>query len=65
MTNRRGVPVGPYREVIPEDAIKVHKATKAPDYGFYLGGARKFFVEAKKPSVSIQGDTSPAFQLRR
>lgn len=25
-------------------------ATKACDYGFYVGGARKFYVEAKKPS---------------
>jgi hypothetical protein len=26
---------------------------------------RKFFVEAKKPSVDIKGAESPAFQLRR
>jgi predicted type IV restriction endonuclease len=65
VANKSGVPVGPQREVIPEDAIKVRGATKAPDYGFYLGGARKFFVEAKKPSVNLEGDTSPAFQLRR
>jgi hypothetical protein len=65
VTNQSGVPVGPHREVIPEDAIKVHRATKAPDYGFYLGGSRRFFVEAKKPSVDLHGDVSPAFQLRR
>ncbi len=39
--------------------------TKAPDYGFRVGGARKFFLEAKKPSVNIKGDVHPAFQLRR
>jgi len=54
-----------YKEVIHEDAIKVGVATKAPDYCFRLGGIRKFFVEAKKPSVNIKDDISPAFQLRR
>ena len=32
---------------------------------FRIGGTRKFFVEAKKPSVNIKDDVSPAFQLRR
>ena len=39
--------------------------TKAPDYSFRIGGTPKFFVEAKKPSVNLKGDISPAFQLRR
>ncbi len=39
--------------------------TKAPDYGFYAGGERRFFLEAKKPSVDIAGDLAPAVQLRR
>jgi len=54
-----------YKDVVHEDAIKVGGWTKAPDYAFRVGGARKFFVEAKKPSVDIKGDVSPAFQLRR
>ena len=54
-----------YKDVIHEDAIKIGGATKAPDYCFRIGGARKFFVEAKKPSVNIKDDISPAFQLRR
>ncbi len=54
-----------YKDVIHEDAIKVGGATKAPDYGFCIGGTRKFFLEAKKPSVNIEGDTHPAYQLRR
>ena len=54
-----------YKDVIHEDAIKVGGATKAPDYCFRIGGVRKFFVEAKKPSVDIRGEPSPAFQLRR
>ncbi len=54
-----------YKDVVHEDAIKVGGATKAPDYSFRVGGVRKFFVEAKKPSVNIKEDTSPAYQLRR
>jgi hypothetical protein len=55
----------PYRDVIFEDSLKVGGATKAPDYCFRIGGMRKFFVEAKKPSVNIAADSGPAFQLRR
>ncbi len=54
-----------YKEVVHEDAIKVGRATKAPDYSFRIGGFRKFFLEAKKPSVDIKHDTHPAYQLRR
>ena len=41
-----------YKDVIHEDAIKVGGATKAPDYCFRIGGVRKFFLEAKKPSTA-------------
>jgi type I restriction-modification system DNA methylase subunit len=54
-----------YKDVIHEDAIKIGGATKAPDYCFRIGGTRKFFLEAKKPSVDIKTDAHPAFQLRR
>src|SRR5881409_212564 len=54
-----------YKDVIHEDAIKIGGATKAPDYCFRIGSTRKFFLEAKKPSVDIKNDVSPAFQLRR
>ncbi|MBA2441384.1 MAG: Eco57I restriction-modification methylase domain-containing protein [Rubrobacter sp.] len=54
-----------YREVVSEDQIRVGGGTKAPDYGFYLAGSRRFFLEAKKPSVDIFGDVAPAVQLRR
>src|SRR6266496_608692 len=54
-----------YKDVIHEDAIKVGEGTKAPDYCFRIGGARKFFLEAKKPSVDIKTDADPAYQLRR
>lgn len=54
-----------YRDVIHEDAIKIGSSTKAPDYSFRVGGQRKFFLEAKKPSVNVKDDVEPAFQLRR
>jgi hypothetical protein len=55
-----------YREVIHEDKVKISGATKAPDYSFRLGGGKRlFFVEAKKPSVSVKDDIQPAYQVRR
>ncbi len=55
-----------YREVIHEDKIKIGGATKAPDYSFRLGGGKRlFFVEAKKPSVFIKDEVTPAYQVRR
>ena len=54
-----------YKDVIHEDAIRIGSALKAPDYCFRIGGTRKFFIEAKKPSIDIKGDPHPAFQLRR
>ncbi|MCX5805846.1 MAG: Eco57I restriction-modification methylase domain-containing protein [Proteobacteria bacterium] len=54
-----------YKDVVHEDAIKIGGFTKAPDYSFRIGGTRKFFVEAKKPSIRIKDDPDPAFQLRR
>jgi type I restriction-modification system DNA methylase subunit/predicted type IV restriction endonuclease len=54
-----------YKDLIHEDALKIGGATKAPDYSFRIGGARKFFLEAKKPSVRIKDEGAPAYQLRR
>ena len=54
-----------YREVIREDKVSIEGGAKAPDYCFRIGGVRKFFVEAKKPSVDLRNDPSPAYQLRR
>ena len=64
ITNRQGYAEA-YKDVIYEDAIKIGGATKAPDYCFRIGGTRKFFVEAKKPSVNLKDASDPAFQLRR
>ena len=49
------------REVIPENYLT---ATTRPDYAFTLSGVRKFFVEAKKPSVNIIQDSKSVFQAR-
>ena len=60
MTDRDG-----RAEVKHEDKIAIAGKAKAPDYGFYLDGRRRFFVEAKKPAVNLAADSQPAFQLRR
>jgi len=54
-----------YKDVVHEASVKVGGATQAPDYCFRIGGTRKFFLEAKKPSVWVKGDVGPAYQLRR
>ena len=54
-----------YREVVREDKVTIAGRVKAPDYAFRIGGVRKFFVEAKKPSVNIKDELEPAFQVRR
>ena len=54
-----------YREVVREDKIRIDGSQKAPDYSFRIGGIRKYFVEAKKPSVNIKEAADPAFQVRR
>jgi hypothetical protein len=64
MDNARGL-APQYRDVLHEDALKIGMHTKAPDYAFTIHGQRKFFLEAKKPSVNIRGDIAPAYQLRR
>ena len=55
------------REVLLEEPLKNSAAshTKKPDYTFRLFGERKFFVEAKKPCISIEVDDAPAKQVRR
>lgn len=54
-----------YKDVVHEDALKIGGTTKAPDYSFRIGGARKFFVETKRPAVKIREDAAAAFQIRR
>ena len=54
-----------YKDVIPEYALQIGGATETPDYCFRVGGSRRFFVEAKKPSINLKDGIPPAFQLRR
>jgi hypothetical protein len=54
-----------YKDVVHEDAIRIEGSPKAPDYSLRVGGVRKFFVEAKKPSMHIATDPAGAYQLRR
>ncbi|MFA4843951.1 MAG: TaqI-like C-terminal specificity domain-containing protein [Candidatus Margulisiibacteriota bacterium] len=54
-----------YRDVTHEDRLSVGEWTKSPDYCFRVGKERKFFLEAKKPSINVKEDISPAYQLRR
>ncbi|MFW1954492.1 Eco57I restriction-modification methylase domain-containing protein [Acinetobacter guillouiae] len=55
------------REVLVEEGIRfnANENTKKPDYTFRLFSERKFFVEAKKPSVHIDIDPESAKQVRR
>ena len=54
-----------YRDVVREDKVTIDGSQKAPDYSFRIGGVRKFFVEAKKPSVNLKEAVEPAYQVRR
>lgn len=66
--NNKGVPQH-LREVVHEDIVLIdddeRSASKKPDYAFRLGMERKFFLEAKKPSVAIATSDRSAFQIRR
>ena len=55
------------REVIEEPTVEVgeERVNKRPDYELRLARQRKLFVEAKKPSIRIDTDPAPAFQIRR
>lgn len=66
--NKKGAPQH-LREVVHEDIVVIDddegSASKKPDYAFRLGSERKFFLEAKKPSVAIATSDRSAFQVRR
>lgn len=63
--NNRSGHAEAYKDVVHEDTVKVGGITKAPDYSFRIGGQRKFFVEAKKPSINLKDIPTAAFQVRR
>lgn len=66
ITNSAGRPTNE-REVLVEEGLKATAGdnTKKPDYTFRLFSERKFFLEAKKPSVDISTAMNPALQVRR
>ncbi|HHQ4701457.1 TPA: hypothetical protein ACSP2Q_004175, partial [Aeromonas veronii] len=66
ITNAAGKPTNE-REVLVEEGLKARAGenTKKPDYTFRLFSERKFFLEAKKPSVDISNAIVPALQVRR
>ena len=66
INNKCGKPTNE-REVILEESIKagVIENAKKPDYTFRLFSERKFFLEAKKPSVAISTNDAVAKQIRR
>lgn len=53
-----------YQDVIHEAQQIVGGSMKAPDYAFRVGGTKKFYVEAKKPSVWVKEAPAPAYQVR-
>src|ERR1700730_5176218 len=72
LANREGLSLSA-REVRVEETVELSDdddpasvgAAGNPDYTIQPGGQRRFFVEAKKPSVNIQVAPAPAYQTRR
>lgn len=64
LKNIKGLPHA-YRDVIKEEAVATKDGVKAPDFTFRTSGVRKFFVEAKRPLVTIKSNAAAAYQLRR
>ena len=64
--NNAGKPTNE-REVILEESLKANASehSKKPDYTFRLFSERKYFLEAKKPCVSIESNNDTAKQVRR
>jgi type I restriction-modification system DNA methylase subunit len=50
-------------DVRMEVQAKVRESTRKPDYGFYVDGKLKFYVEAKAPWVKLS-DPAPIFQAK-
>ncbi|MCH8877408.1 MAG: N-6 DNA methylase [Chloroflexi bacterium] len=54
-----------YKDVVHEATLRGAGEARSPDYSFRVGGVRKFFLEAKKPSVDLKEGVGPAYQIRR
>jgi hypothetical protein len=64
LTNARGVDRH-LREVRREHRVGAGGPDERPDYEFRLAGERRFFVEAKTPTVDLRNSSQAAFQIRR
>lgn len=62
--NSKGLPPS-LVEVFQEPRQLVANNTKAPDYCMSIGGSRKFYLEAKRPSEPLLESKAHAFQIRR
>jgi len=62
--NEKGL-AKPFREVVLEANLSGEAKRQKPDYEFRINGERKFFLEAKKPSVDILASPSAAYQVRQ
>lgn len=63
MNNLDGISSG-LKDVLREESQPTETTTKKPDYTFRIASARKFFVEAKRPSVDIRSHKESALQVR-
>jgi type I restriction-modification system DNA methylase subunit len=63
MANTAGQP-SRMRDVLREESQIVEGPAKKPDYTFRIATIKKFFVEAKRPSVDIRAHRESAFQVR-
>ena len=61
MANAQGLP-NKLKDVLREESQDGYGGR--PDYTFRIASAKKFFVEAKKPSVDITNNKAAAFQVR-
>lgn len=61
MVNSQGLP-NKLKDVLREESQEGDGGR--PDYTFRIASAKKFFVEAKKPSVDITSNKAAAFQVR-
>ena len=63
MSNHLGLP-NSMKDVVREESQPTETSAKRPDYTFRVAAIRKYFVEAKKPSVDIKTSRESAFQVR-
>lgn len=64
ISNKEGA-IEEFRDVVIEDNLEISGTQKYPDYTFRIGNEPVFFVETKKPSISLKNSNDPAYQVRR